>query len=181
MGIMVRDYDLVRHATMRMLGSTDATQEVHDRQHSSARPSPVDGFRPDALHMAGPAPLPNSIEDAFFTGFNTTNSVTINRPFNGQGDFFEFKSWHSPPSLNRLQTATPEEWESWNRQQRFADPEFPADEPFGIANFPKLPAYRMDTGELIDPLVVKPNPVQEAADVRIRHMLHRVADAALNR
>ena len=125
--------------------------------------------------MAGPAPSPKSTEDAFFTGFNTINPVT-GKSFNAQGDFLTLNAVAALPLPGA--TATDEEREAWNRQHRFADPEFPADEPFGITNLPRLPAYRIDSGQMIDAVVVKPDPVLEAADSRIRPMLHRVAAAA---
>ena len=176
MGIMVRDHDMVRHATMAhaRLNRRDPGRFMTGKFFGDR--APVDGFRADALTYGWPGTITQSVEDGFFTGFNTVNLAT-GRPYNAQGDFFALN-----PAVAGLprpaDDATPEAWEAWRRQQRFADPEYPGDEPFGITNLPKGPAYRLDTGQLIEPVVVKPAPAVEAADPRIRVTLHRVADAA---
>jgi hypothetical protein len=175
MGIMVRDYDLVRHATMAhaRLNRRDPGRFMTGEFFGDR--APVDGFRSDALTYGWPGTITQSIDDAFFTGFNTINPTT-SKPYNAQGDFFALNPIAAlpPPSAN----ATDKEREDWNRQHRFADPEFPADEPFSITNLPWLPAYRIDTGLIIEAIVVKPDPVLEASDPRIRATLHRVADMA---
>ena len=175
MGIMVRDHDRVRHATMAhaRLNRRDPGRFMTGEFFGDR--APVDGFRSDALTYGWPGTITQSTDDAFFTGFNTVDPAT-GKSFNAQGDFLTLNAVAALPLP--AATATDEEREAWNRQHRFADPEFPADEPFGITNLPRLPAYRIDSGLMIEAVVVKPDPALEAADPRIRSILHRVADAA---
>jgi hypothetical protein len=176
MGIMVRDHDLVRHATMAHNRLKRRKPGRYMTGEFFGEKAPVDGFRWDVLTYGWPGTITQSVEDGFYTGFNTVNPST-GRPFNPQGDYFALN-----PTVNPLPRpadgASEPEREAWRRQQRFADPEYPGDEPFGITNLPNGSAYRMATGEIIEPVVVKPAPAAEAADPRIRAMLHRVADAA---
>jgi hypothetical protein len=176
MGIMVRDYDLVRHATMAhdRLNRRDPGRFMTGEFFGDR--APVDGFRSDALTYGWPGTITQSVDDAFFTGFNTIDPVT-NQAYNPQGNFFLLNP-DAVPLPPPSPTATDDEREKWYGQHRFADPEFPADVPIGITNLPRLPAYRIDTGLMIEAVVVKPDPALEAADPRIRPMLHRVADAA---
>ena len=180
MGIMVRDHDLVRHATMaharlkRRVPGRFMTGTFFDE------PAPVDGFRPDGLTYGWPGTITQSIEDAFFLGCNTFDPVR-GAPYNRQGDYFALN-----PNVDRLERpdddAASDVWDAYHAQQdlaaRFADPEYPADEPFVIHNFPPVSAYRMDDGEVIHPVVVKPSQTLEALDPRVRRVLRRIADAA---
>lgn len=176
MGIMVRDYDRVRHATMAhaRLNKRDPGRFMTGEFFGER--APVDGFRPDALTYGWPGTITQSVEDGFFTGFNTIDPTT-GRPFNPQGDFLALNPGVAP--LPRPADDAPADaWEAWRCQQRFADPEYPGDEPYGITNLPSGPSYRMDTNQVIEPIVVKPDPALEATDPRIRAVLHRIADAA---
>jgi hypothetical protein len=176
MGIMVRDHDLVRHATMahERLKRRDPGRFMTGTFFGDS--APANGFHPDGLTYGWPGTITQSVEDAFFTGFNTTDPAR-DAPYNAQGDYFALN-----PGVTRLprpaDDAQEEDWEEWREQQRFADPEYPGDKPFAIHNFPLGPAYRMDTGEVIHPVVVKPSPALVAIDPRIRGVLHRVAAAA---
>ena len=138
--------------------------------------APVDGFRADVLTYGWPGTITQSIDYAFFRGFNTVEEKT-GRPYNKQGDFLALN-----PGVAALprpaEGASQDKWDAWNNQQGFADPEYPQDETFAIHNFPDAPAYLPDTGVVIDPVVVKPAPELEAADPRVRATLHRVAAAA---
>lgn len=175
MGIMIRDQDLIRHATMahdrikrRKPGRFMTGEFFGDK-------APVDGFRPDALTYGWPGTITQSIEDAFYTGFNTLDPT--GQPYNRQGDFFVLN-----PGITRLPQpagdAPQSERDAWTKQQQFADPEFPTDEPYRIHNFPNVPAYVMGTGQTIEGIVVKPAPGLEAGDPRIRQVLDWVAAAA---
>jgi hypothetical protein len=175
MGIMVRDHDLVRHATMAHGRLRRRDPGRYLTGEFFGKRAPVDGYRPDVLTYGWPGTITQSVDDAFFTGFNTPGPS--GRPRNPQGDFFALN-----PDVRRLPRpadgAPQAEWDAWTDQQRFADPEFPGDETFPIHNFPRVPAYVKETGRTIDPVVVKPPPELEARDPRIRQVLHRVAAAA---
>jgi hypothetical protein len=176
MGVMLRDEVLVRHATMAhgRLNRKDPGRMMTGSFFGQR--APVDGFRPDALGQGWPGTITQSVDDAFFTGFNTYDPGG-GRRYNPQGDGVSLVpgtvELPRPPD-----GAPPEQWKAWERQQLFADPEFPQDEPFSIHNFPVGPSYRLESGSVIHPVVVKPAPELEAADPRIRGVLHRVADAA---
>lgn len=176
MAIMMRDHDLLRHATMAHARLNRREPGRFMTGEFFGEKAPIDGFRPDALTYGWPGTITQSVEDGFVTGFNTVNGDT-GRPYNAQGDYFAFN-----PEAVRLprpaDDAPDASWEAWKLQQRFADPEFPGDEPFGIINLPTGPAYRIETGQLVEPVVLMPHPSLEAADPRIRTTLHRVADAA---
>lgn len=176
MGIMIRDQDLVRHATM----AHDRIKERDPGHYMTGslfgKKAPVNGFRPDVLKFGWPGTITQSVEDAFYTGFHTNNPAT-DRPYNAQGDFFAlnpgvaalpFPARDDPEAIH----------EAWRNQHRFADPENPSGKTYRIANLPNTPAYLKESGVIIDPVVVKPLPTKEAADPRIRTMLHRVAEAA---
>jgi hypothetical protein len=174
MGIMIGDHTLIRHATM----AHDRLQRRNPGRFMTGEffgeRAPADGFRPDALTYGWPGTITQSVEDAFFTGFNTFDPT--GRPFNRQGDFFA----HNPgvgPLPRPAADAPRSEWEAWTKQQLFADPEYPSDS-YPIHNLPNLPAYVRDTGQTIEGIVVKPPPELEARDPRIRQVLHRVAAAA---
>lgn len=175
MGIMVRDHDLVRHATMAhdRLKRRDPGRYLTGEFFGDR--APVDGYRADVLTYGWPGTITQSIDDAFFTGFNTPGPT--GQPHNAQGDVFALNP--GLPRLPRPADGAPRaEWDAWTNQQCFADPEFPADRTFPIYNFPKVPAYIRETRQTIDQVVVKPPPEFEARNPSIRQVLHRVATAA---
>jgi hypothetical protein len=175
MGVMLRDRDLIRHATM-----------AHDRikQRDPGRymtgsvfgeKAPTDGFRPDAVTYGWPGTITQSVEDAFYMGFNTLNPAT-REAYNPQGDYVVLNPDVTPlppPGPNAPEADHNEYW----RQRKFFDPEYPNDA-YSIHNFPKAAAYRPASDRVIEGQVVKPAPKLEAADPRIRGVLHRIADAS---
>jgi hypothetical protein len=175
MGIMVGDYNLVRHATMAQPRLVKAEPGRFMTGEFFGVRAPADGFQWDAVKYGWPGTITQSVEDAFYTGFNTINPDT-GRPYNPQGDYFALNP-DKPPLPYPGPDAEKEALLKWECQQRFADPEFPQDEPYGITNLPSKPAYRLDTGELIHPIVVKP-PLAFNGDPLVRAILHRVADEA---
>ena len=176
MGVMLRDEVLVRHATMAHARLNRKEPGRMMTGEFFGQRAPVDGFRPDGLGQGWPGTITQSVEDAFFTGFNTEDPVSRRR-YNPQGDFFALNP--GTAVLPRpVDGAPPEQWQAWEQQQQFADPEFPRDETFSIHNFPVGPSYRLESGTVIHPVVVKPAPEFESLDPRIRDVLHRVADAA---
>ena len=71
MGIMVKNNDRVRHATMahERLNRRDPGRYMTGEFFGD--PAPVDGFRADILTYGWPGTITQSIDDAFFSGFNT--------------------------------------------------------------------------------------------------------------
>ena len=176
MGIVIHDRELVRHATM----AHDRVKRRDPGRYMTGsvfgEKAPTDGFRADVMTYGWPGTITQSVGDAFFTGFNTVDPVT-GRPYNAQGDFFALN-----PGVAALPVPGPgasdDAWHAWSLQQSFADPEYPGDEAYPIHNFPFVPAYRPDTGQDIDALVVKPAPDVEAALPTLRPLLERIADVA---
>lgn len=175
MGIMLADHDLVRHCTM-------AHERLKDRRSArfmtgtlAGEKVPSDGFRPEGLRHGWPGTLTQTIEDAFFEGRNSWN-FAAGRPWNPQGDLVALRAraegrvpaWAPPPPLNASNEANA----AFAAQLAFADPDFPEDT-FFIHNFPDKPAFRPDSGQLLDGLVVKPPPGRQAA---MRPILGRIAE-----
>lgn len=176
MGIMLRDRDLVRHATM-------AHDRIKNRKPGRymtgsvfGEKAPTNGFRPDTITYGWPGTITQSVEDAFYTGFNTRNPAT-GKAYNPQGDYLRLNPDVSPvPEPGP--SASDDDRERFWKQLKFADPEYPKDEPYAIHNFPWGVAYRAGENKVLEPQVVKPAPALEAADPRIRAVLHRIADAS---
>ncbi len=172
MGIMLEDQTIVRHATM-------AHDRVKDKKYYTgsvleAEPAPTDGIRPDHLRYGWPGTMTQTIDDAFFTGYNSWSTRPGDPPQTSLNPRWNYGGGHiDPPPPN----ATPADWDAYNEKRWFHDPEGVGG-PYSIHNFPDKPAYRIDTGELVFGRVVKPAPEVEAGDPGLRATLSRVAAAA---
>jgi hypothetical protein len=176
MGIMVEDHTVVRHATM-------AHDRVKDKKYYTgsvldAEPAPTDGIRPDHLQYGWPGTITQTIEDSFYTGFNSWTTVAGD-PQTSMNPRWDYYTYFPGPKLDwPLADATPEQRKTFDDRRLFYDPERVGG-PYSIHNMPDAPAYRIDTDELVFGRVVKPAPEAEAADPGLRDALFRVVDAAL--
>lgn len=172
MGIMLEDRTLIRQATM-------AHDRVKNKEYHGGsilgQKAPTDGIRPDLLRYGWPGTITQTVEDAFYTGFNTMVEprTPSYKKLNQAWDYYNL----NPDALVVREPphgAPPAAWEAFNRTRLFFDPERPADG-YSIHNFPHVPAYHLGQGQLIHGLVVKPDPAVEAQDPEVRASLHRVA------
>ncbi|MEZ4417312.1 MAG: hypothetical protein R3E10_16270 [Gemmatimonadota bacterium] len=176
-GIMIEDQFVIRHATA---AHDRLKQEKFYTGSVLGEPAPTDGFRPDLLKYGWPGTITQTIDDAFFTGFNSSVPGPLSPPFaklNPRWDYYTRNPTAAvlpkPPD-----GSPPEAWTGFNERRLFFDPERPGDG-YSIHNFPSGPAYRMDLEKLVYGVVLKPHPDVEAMDPAVRQTLHRVADAAI--
>ena len=181
MGIMVEDQILVRHATMGH--DRIKKKEYYTGKVLGIEPAPTDGLRPDLITYGWPGTITQTVDDAFYTGFDSWSPRPGAPPetsLNPRWDFYAFNP--TTPKLVRPKDTDKKEvwdayWKDLNPRRLFFDPERPADS-YSIHNFPNAPQFRMDIDGLVFGRVVKPHPQLEAADPDLRPTLHRVAAAA---
>lgn len=177
MGIMVEDHTLIRHCTMAH--KRVKAEHYYTGSVLGAQPAPTDGLRPDLVKYGWPGTMTQTIEDAFFTGFNSWSPRPGAAPQTSLNPRWDYYALH--PGTPRLAQPGPgasgEELEAFNKRRLFYDPER-TDDSYPIQNMPNVPAYRADMDQLLFGRVVKPSPELEAKDPSVRAALHRVADAA---
>jgi hypothetical protein len=176
MGIMVADRFLIRHTTMAHERLTK-TKELYTGTILD-EPAPTDGMRPDLLKYGWPGTITQSVGDAFIWGFNTPVAEPLTYPYTTRNPNWDYYALHPtvvpPPRAPDIGTPARVQFDE---RRAFFHPELP-ERGYSIHNFPDAPAFRMDTGELIHGVVVKPHPTIEATDRQVRPTLHRVAAAA---
>ncbi|RKI46077.1 hypothetical protein D7Y27_08860 [Corallococcus sp. AB004] len=162
MGIMVDDHYTVRHTTM-----------AHGRLKNYVtgsilgEPAPVDGFRQDTLKYGWPGTITQTVQNAFFDGFNDGANPQWSDPT------------AQPPPAPPAPPATAKEKDDYAKAvlsyRGFIDPE--RHDGYAFANMTWTPQLRLN-GEVVVPIVVKPPALAEARDPEVRATLHRVAEAA---
>ena len=174
MGIVLEDHALIRHCTMAHKRIQEGTRFMRGLLAGLA--VPTDGFAPDGIRYGWPGTITQSVEDAFYAGFNTWNDAA-GRPYNPHGDVRALSPppAGAPPDIPPGPGASAEEWARWNERLKFADPQFPQDT-YTITNFPNVPQYHRPSGTLREGIVLKPPPAYEAAQPKIRDLLGQIAD-----
>lgn len=158
MGLMVRDYEEIRHCTE----AKDRLMKDKDYFTGSllGDPAPTDGLRPDLVKYGWPGPITQSVQDGFFDGWN-----------DGRNPAWDHHELAKAIALGQVETL------SEDRRRAFFDKENP-DKPFRITNLTLTPTYREDYPEPLYPLVVRPPRQAEERFPWVRWALGRVVAEA---
>ncbi|HEX6687236.1 MAG TPA: hypothetical protein VF085_01060 [Solirubrobacterales bacterium] len=168
MGLMVRDQDEIRHCT------ASKSRLIDDDDYYPAKvkvdlPAPLDdleaavpleGLRPDLVKFGWPGPITQSIQNAFFDGWNDGRNPSC--------DYHGLTSATTPSQVEAL---------TEDQRRAFYDKEFP-EKPFKIKNITYAPTRRPDHPDPIHLLVVRPSVEAEAQFPWVRWALGRVVAEA---
>jgi hypothetical protein len=173
MGIMVEDYFRIRHCTE----SKDRLQDEYYYQGSVlGEQVPTNGLRADHVRYGWPGTITQSIDDGFYTGFNT-RTPDGKRSLNPEWDFYTLNP--GEPFVSPDADA-----KKFFTRLVFFDPERPTGndkgEGYNIVNLGLAPAYRDDHPGPVYTQVFRPPRGAEWTFPWVPWLLGRIADEAKN-